>query len=81
VENDAANIAVVRWTFSQAVELSMNIILTFGYGLGDLIYCIFLWLMTIAFAVFVFLKNKSSKLSIIGTIVLAYFGYRVYIRN
>jgi hypothetical protein len=47
--------------------------LAFGHGLGDFIYCIFLWLMTIAFAVLflVLRKKSSSKIAVIVTIIFA----------
>jgi nitrate/nitrite transporter NarK len=47
--------------------------LSFGHGLADFIYCVFLWLVTIAFAVLflVLRKKNSSKASVAVTIVSA----------
>jgi hypothetical protein len=47
--------------------------LAFGHGLGDFIYCIFLWLMTVAFAVLFLTRRKenSSKTSATVTIIFA----------
>ncbi|RYE57830.1 MAG: hypothetical protein EOP48_04930 [Sphingobacteriales bacterium] len=46
----------------------------FGYGLGDIIYCIFLWMTTIAFAItyFHFSRKKTIKTHLITTIIFAF---------
>jgi hypothetical protein len=75
-----ANVKTLIWTnrilfgfFLILCLLAVAGKLAFGHGLGDFIYCIFLWLVTIAFAVllFVFRKNKSSKGRATVTVVFA----------